>query len=196
MSKAYVRTPSEDAKPAIAMATPAVISAEYRAMNAQLHESNLFYGVGGAKHAPLVQKLCEQLKTRSVLDYGCGKGRLAASLDFPIWEYDPCIPGKDAIPRPSDLVVCTDVLEHIEPDHLDAVLRDLKRVTRKVGYFVIHTGPAGKTLPDGRNTHLIQRGEAWWRKALAAYFTIGQIKQKGPELHVVVGPKARKAVAA
>jgi len=181
----------DTSKPAIAIAHPPLISAEYRDLNAQLHRENLFYGVGGGKHADVVKKLSASLKTTSVLDYGCGKGHLAQALDFPIWEYDPAIPGKDALPRPADLVVCTDVLEHIEPDHLRAVLFDLARCTRKVGYVVIHTGPAGKTLPDGRNTHLIQRDKTWWRAKLGAYFNVASIQTQGPLLHIVVGPKHR-----
>jgi len=189
MWKHYEPKPKPD-RPAIAMAHPEVISEDYRSLNRQLHEANDFYGVGGAKHADTVRKLRESIKATSVLDYGCGKGMLAASLEFPIWEYDPAIPGKDELPRPADLVCCTDVLEHIEPAHLGAVLLDLKRVTKKLGYFVIHTGPASKTLPDGRNTHLIQRGEAWWRKNLSRAFKVGKILTAGPLLHVIVEPKA------
>jgi hypothetical protein len=166
-----------------------LISEDYRRLNAQLHASNLAYGVGGGKHADTVKKLAESLKTTSVLDYGAGKGYLAKALPFPIWEYDPAIPEKSQPPRAADLVVCTDVLDHIETDTLQHVLGDLQRVTKKVGYFVIHTGPAGKTLPDGRNTHLIQRGEAWWRKNLSRYFSVGKVIEKGPLLHVVVAPK-------
>jgi uncharacterized Rossmann fold enzyme len=168
-----------------------LISASYRAQNQQLHEANLAYGVGGGKHAPVVVKLCEALKTRSVLDYGCGKGYLQKALDFPIWEYDPAIPGKDQTPRAADLVVCTDVLEHIEPDKLGYVLGDLQRCVKKVGYFVVHTGPASKTLPDGRNTHLIQRDAQWWRATLSKVFKVGQMKQRGPEAHFVVGVRER-----
>lgn len=188
MWKHYQPKPKPN-RPAIAIAHPSVISEDYRTLNRQLHEANDFYGVGGAKHADTVRKLRESLHATSVLDYGCGKGMLAASLEFPIWEYDPAIPGKDELPRPADLVVCTDVLEHIEPEHLAAVLLDLKRVTKKMGYFVIHTGPASKTLPDGRNTHLLQRGEAWWRKNLSRVFTVGKIMTSGPLLHVIVTPK-------
>ena len=179
----------------IAMAQPELISAEYKALNAQLHQSNLLYGVGGGKHAKVVRELKEKLGATSILDYGCGKGRLADELGFPIWEYDPCIPGKDTPPRSADLVVCTDVLEHIEPDKILPVLADLKRVTKKVGYFTIHTGPAQKTLPDGRNTHLIQQGRQWWKNRLKAFFTVGMMKEVGHELHCVVSPKG-KAVAA
>jgi SAM-dependent methyltransferase len=192
MWKHYTPRPKPN-QPAIAIAYPAVISDGYRALNAQLHADNVFYGVGGAKHAEVIKKLKAQCECESVLDYGCGKGMLAKALAYPIWEYDPAIPGKDALPRPADLVVCTDVLEHIEPEHFAAVLQDLARVTRKVGYFVIHTGPAAKTLPDGRNTHLIQRDVHWWRPRLKAVFTVASLQEQGPLLHVVVGPKSRPA---
>jgi hypothetical protein len=174
----------------VAFSEPELISSEYRELNARLHRENLAFGVGGGKHAKTVLKLCERIKTTSVLDYGCGKGYLAKSLDFPIWEYDPAIPGKDETPRPADLVVCTDVLEHIEPERIQFVLDDLRRVTRKVGFFVIHMAAAQKTLPDGRNTHLLQRDRKWWKKQLGKFFQVGQINEVGKELYVVVGPKA------
>jgi 2-polyprenyl-3-methyl-5-hydroxy-6-metoxy-1,4-benzoquinol methylase len=194
MATTYVRTPpASDTTTIIGYIKPELISAEYAALNAQLHKDNIAYGVGGGKHAPIVRKLCESLNTRSVLDYGCGKGYLAKALDFPIWEYDPAVEGKDAEPRPAELVVCTDVLEHIEPDRLDFVLADLRRVVRKVGYFTIHTGAAVKVLADGRNAHLIQEDKAWWTTRLSPYFTVAQVTQAGPVLHVVVGPKGRTA---
>lgn len=171
---------------------PRLISPEYIALNRQLHDANSAYGVGGEKHVATVLKLCAAIGSRNVLDYGCGKGRLGAALPFGICEYDPAIPGKDAPPRPADLVVCTDVLEHVEPEHLSAVLADLKRCVRQVGFFTIHTGPAQKTLADGRNTHLIQHGIDWWRKVLGKFFTVGKIVPQGPELVVVVGPKRTK----
>lgn len=177
----------------IAFNKPALISAEYVALNAQLHRENLAYGVGGGRHAETVQKLAATLKQPSILDYGCGKGYMAKALPWPIWEYDPAIPEKSESPRPADLVVCTDVLEHIEPEKLVFVLDDLRRCVKQLGFFVIHTGPAAKSLPDGRNTHLIQHGEEWWRKRLERFFTVGAIKRVGKELHVVVGPKMKKA---
>ena len=132
------------------------------------------YGVSGAKRADVVLKLSESMDTKSILDYGCGKGLLAKNLPFPIWEYDPAIPGKDTPPRPADLVVCTDVLEHIEPDLLDNVLQDIARCMIKTAYCIIATFPAGKTLPDGRNAHLIQEGADWWRNRLEKFFDVAK----------------------
>lgn len=193
MAKHYIPNyKTSHAEALLAIERPEVISKEYVDLNRQLHESNLFYGCGGDKYANVVLDLASGLKTNSILDYGCGKGRLAESLPFPIWEYDPAVPGKDQPPRPADIVVCTDVLEHIEPEKLNFVLDDIARVMRKTGFFVIHQGPSSKTLPDGRNTHLIQKGATWWQAKLEKHFTVGRIwKQapKSPLLFVVVEPK-------
>lgn len=195
MSRAYVPKVVADTRPfanVIAMTRQEVISAPYRALNAQLHRDNLGYGVGGGKHAELVQKLAATLETTSVLDYGCGKGYLAKALPFPIWEYDPAIPEKAETPRPADLVVCTDVLEHVEPELLLGVLLDLRRCTKRVGYFVIHTGAATKTLADGRNAHLIQRDAQWWRQQLQQLFQVGKQIDQAPLVTFVVAPKQVK----
>lgn len=200
MSKTYVprAVPPNDQRDfsqVVAIRKPLLITPAFRDLNAQLHRDNLTYGVGGAKHAPVVQKLAVSLKTTSVLDYGAGKGLLAQALPYPIWEYDPAIPTKAAPPRPADLVVCTDVLEHIEPDCLVAVLDDLRRCVRRLGYFVIDMAAAQKCYADGRNTHLLQHDEAWWRSALDPFFQVGQCwTVGGRQLHVVVGARPRVAL--
>lgn len=188
MAKKYVRKPVKQHNAFIAIERPELISASYADLNARLHRENLAYGVGGGRHAPTVLKLTEVYKTTSVLDYGCGKGYLARALPFPIWEYDPAVPGKDGAPRPSDIVVCLDVLEHIEPEKLPFVLDDLARVTLKFGYFVIHTGPSSKTLADGRNAHLIQKKAQWWVKHISKILKIVKVIERPPLLHVMVTP--------
>lgn len=138
-----------------------VISEEYRAQNQQLHREGSF-GRKGHTYAGHIQAICEALGSQDVLDYGCGQHTLQQCLPFKIREYDPCMDGFDESPDPADVVVCTDVLEHIEPVYLDAVLDDLKRVTKRVGFFAVDDRPAQKFLSDGRNAHLIQEGPAWW----------------------------------
>jgi uncharacterized Rossmann fold enzyme len=192
MAKEYVPNPVDKKRAIIGMNKPTLISSEYQSLNRQLHRENLAYGVGGGKHADTVIRLADQLNSKSVLDYGCGKGYLAKAIPFPIWEYDPAVPGKEGSPRPADIVVCTDVLEHVEPEKLGDVLTDLKRCVKVVGYFVINTGPAQKTLADGRNTHLIQKPEDWWRKVLGKFFTVGKVMIAGATLHIVVGPRIKR----
>ena len=58
---------------------------------------------------------------------------------------------------------CSDVLEHVEPEYLDNVLETIRSLTEKVAYFVIATSLDGtKTLPDGRDPHLIVEDGEWW----------------------------------
>lgn len=175
----------------IALSLPKTISQNYVELNKKLHDDNYNYGGHGDRYADIVRKMAESPKVKSILDYGCGKGALADSLNFPIWEYDPCVPGKESTPRPADLVICTDVLEHIEPDNLGAVLEDLKRVVKSSGFFAIHTGPAQKTLPDGRNAHLLQQNMEWWRSELSKYLDIaycGEVTGT-PMIYIVAASK-------
>lgn len=192
MAKDY--KPKQKEKVLLGYSKPELISEEYRELNRQLHKTNLAYGIGGDHYIDLVLKLVESLKTStgrtniSILDYGCGKGYLAKNIPFPIWEYDPAVQGKEESPKQADLVVCTDVLEHIEPEKLEFVLGDLSRCIKEIGFFTIHTGPAKKYLADGRNTHLTQEDESWWNQKLQKHFTVGKIIKVGKELQVVVGP--------
>lgn len=189
MAKNYVRKPKDPKKEyLIAVEKPALYSSEYRDLCARLHRDNLAFGVGAGRHAKVVMAIAAKLKTTSVLDYGCGKGYLGRALPWPIWEYDPAIPGKDEAPRPADLVVCLDVLEHIEPDRLTFVLDDLRRVTKKAGFFIIPMGPSTKTLADGRNAHLIQEGRDWWELQLRRHFSVVKITESRSLLSVLVTP--------
>jgi FkbM family methyltransferase len=187
MMKDYV--PQHHRPVDIAYNKPKLISDEYIKLNHQLHVDNPNYGMGGARHVETVLKMYNHPDINSILDYGCGKGQLANALPFPIWEYDPAIPEKASVPKPADLVVCTDVLEHIEQDKINFVLDDLRRVTNQIGYFVISTRKAIKTYANGQNTHNIVQGKDWWHKKLSKFFTIGTIVEGKDELQIVVSPK-------
>jgi hypothetical protein len=151
-----------------------LISPAYLEQNKQLH-SEPGYGTKGYHYAKEIIPLANALRSADILDYGCGQRTLEKALGLPIRNYDPCIPGLDSPPEPADIVVCTDVLEHIEPDCLDAVLDDLKRVTRHLGFFVVDTRPAVKILPDGRNAHLIQEPAEWWFPKFFSRWEIVQV---------------------
>jgi hypothetical protein len=136
-------------------------------MQQELHR-NPDYGVASVDYAALVGQVMEATGISEILDYGAGKGRLGKTLreiyenPLVIHHYDPAIPEWSRAPAPCRMVACIDVLEHIEPERLDDVLDDLRRVTAGVGVFTVHTGPAKKILGDGRNAHLIQQPASWW----------------------------------
>jgi hypothetical protein len=153
-----------------------LLSEDYREQNRYLHESSAVYGTSGHKWSAQILSVIEtDGGYASILDFGCGKGTLATSLaesGIAVAEYDPAIPGKDTPPEPAELVICGDVLEHVERDCLDAVLAELKRLAKRKLIVVIDTNPADKTLPDGRNAHLIIENAAWWGARLARDFDV------------------------
>lgn len=87
--------------------------------------------------------------------------------------YDPGIPEYDQIPKGQfDLVITTDVLEHVEPDALSNVLATLERLTGKVLFSDIACYPTGKLFGEGpyigQDLHLIVEEPSWWREQFKA----------------------------
>jgi len=162
-----------------------LISEAYLSLNENLHKSDN-YGSKGDKWSSKVKELIESLQPSSILDYGCGKGALARSLQVKIAEYDPAIEGKQSLPSPASLVICTDVLEHIEPELLNDVLDHLEELTQIALFAVICTRPAKKVLADGRNAHLIVEDWSFWEKQLSKRFKIKDVKIHGKELEVLL----------
>ena len=158
---------------AIAFQRPVLISEASRRKFERLH-LKAEYGTQGFKHAETIKKMVEKCGFKSVLDYGSGKGTLATSLDFPIWEYDPAIKEKSEHPRAADLVVCTDVLECIEEQYLEDVVCHLKSLIKQVGYFTM-TGERKK-----------------WEELIGKYLHVADVKEIGDKLQFVVGPKRQK----
>ena len=168
-----------------------MISAAYRKEQERLHE-NPNYGVASIHYAPHVTQVINRTGVTEILDYGAGKGRLAEAIkpnhQVEIHRYDPAIPEWSKSPDSAQMVCCIDVLEHIEPDHLDSVLDDLKRVTEFYGFFTVHTGPAVKTLSDGRNAHLIQEPASWWLPKIMQRFELMQFAKQEHGFYVLVTP--------
>lgn len=148
-----------------------LITDDYRAQNAAMHAEKPHYGRGGYLAAERVERLAKKFNAGTILDYGCGKATLASALPhLAVSCYDPAVPGRDSPPSPADIVVCSDVMEHVEPDCLADVIRHLHSLSREVLYLEIATVPALKYLPDGRNAHLIVEPAAWWLEKFAPLF--------------------------
>lgn len=152
-----------------------LISPQMLKQNRLLH-SNKKEGFGGSGHkqAERVIEFAIKMRSRDLLDYGCGQGTLRKQLKkmkakIKVYEYDPAVKGKDIVPCRCDMVVSTDVLEHVEPELLDNVLKHICSLSRKAVYLAIATRPANKILPNGNNAHLIIEGADWWREQIVKH---------------------------
>lgn len=144
----------------------------------EMHKSVIFSkGTALLKHVPELGKLVNLFECKTILDYGCGKAWFWKLKHWPaifnnipqsVCLYDPAIPefAYDPPDTRFDMVVCTDVMEHVHPDHTVEVLDKLMQYTRKVLFLNISTVPAKKTFEDGTNLHINIRTKDEWNKLI------------------------------
>lgn len=164
-----------------------LISNEYRRQQEELHKDPN-YGTASVYYAPLIARVVNQYQVDRMLDYGAGKGNLFRTLvskkllerPLKVQHYEPAVEQWALEPEPCEMVACIDVLEHIEPHLIENVLDHLQSLTKRIGAFSVATDPAMKTLPDGRNAHLIQEGPEWWLPKILSRWDL-HVFQKQPD---------------
>jgi len=179
-----------------------LISPAYLDEQRTLHTAPRGYGQRGYKWADHVRALAVTHQCGSILDYGCGAGSLAERLRenpgeaiIRIAEYDPAIPGKSLLPAFADMVVCTDVMEHVECDRIPAVIAHLGSLTRKVLFIVVSLVPTAKALSNGEQAHISLHESAWWRDAFGREFDVVEELTIKPEKQWVAVLRPRGAIA-
>jgi len=173
------------------------ITEEYCKLNEALHiQPGVLYGYKGAEQAPRVKNLAKRHHCPSILDYGAGKQTLSAELRASgctdVRDYDPAIPAIAAPPAKADLVVCSDVLEHVEPECVNATLNHLRDVTGKLALVRICVVPCvSKALPDGSDPHRSVHSRAWWCDELQGKFELVRSLEESDERYfsVLLRPK-------
>jgi tetratricopeptide (TPR) repeat protein/2-polyprenyl-3-methyl-5-hydroxy-6-metoxy-1,4-benzoquinol methylase len=139
--------------------------------------------------------MLRQFGVKTVLDAGCGSGKLMQQLitehseEFTVHGFDissNCLdPFFDDIKQEIltvgclwdaadfceeyDAIICTDVLEHIPPEHVAAVLRNLRQCTRKICYLAIalFADSFGPMLL-GEPLHLTVETPEWWLQQITS----------------------------
>ena len=119
-----------------------MITPEYKTELLALH-SNYHWGTTAGKYAgdSIVSLLKKRSEIRTILDYGCGDRTLKKfvtehGIKDREWSfYDPGIERFSKLPTGKfDLVITTDVLEHVEEVMLGKVLHHLRSLTGKFLY--------------------------------------------------------------
>ena len=160
---------------------------EYAALQRALHAESI-YGVVGKQYVPTIFHAISQLAKRlgkvSVLDYGASHGgtmkAVREHLVIPPGVedrcYDPFVDGFDGEPEPADFVICTDVMEHVEPECTFAVLDHIAALTKRIAFFSISLREANKVLADGRNAHINLRSSEFWLREIQRRFVMSEAK--------------------
>ncbi len=151
------------------------ISDDYRKQMTYEHENDETWGTSGPMHIGPVEFCIGRSNSKSVLDYGCGKGLLGRKVQNEIpgieWhDYDPAVKGKRKTPNRCDMVTCTDVMEHVEEQYVDSVLEHIASLATKCVFLYIACSKAGKILSDGRNAHITQKPIDWWEEKIERFF--------------------------
>lgn len=168
-----------------------MISAEYFDCLKATRAAFPYWGSGGVRHAAPVIALLEELGIRkgTVLDYGSGVGafgeevRRLAGARYAVTNYEPTLPQwSELAAGPFDAVVCTHVLEHVEPELLEETLDEIRSCAWRLAYIEVPHGPAKEVLVDGRNAHLIIEGPDFWLERLANAFPGAAISSRASML--------------
>jgi len=139
-----------------------LISEEYRSLNQRMHEAMPSWGSNThdmSWMAPYIKGY------KSLLDYGCGKGRLNfPGLDYR--KYDPAVPEFADPPQAAELVLCASVMEHVERDCLDNVLDHIRALATRRVVFKVSTFDTDLRLADHSSPHRIVESADWWARKL------------------------------
>lgn len=150
----------------------------------QMHDSSpdMFAGLSLMPHVHRIKRLIDQTGAKTILDFGCGKGKQyekpikVGADEFPnieaywgvtVFKYDPAYEPFATFPGGSyDGVICTDVLEHSETtSEAVGTIWNLFESARAFVFASISCREAIKTLPDGRNAHTCIESPLFWRGA-------------------------------
>lgn len=135
-----------------------------------LNGNNIWTGGSLKKHISYIKDVIKKNNIKTILDYGCGKATCHKNKSTKVWNYDelflydPCVLeyNKKPIDKKFDLVICTDVLEHIPESDIDNILKELISYSNKLLFLSISTREADKKFFDNENVHLTIKNKDWW----------------------------------
>ena len=161
----------------------------------RLPPERTFPGASLLPQAHHIRRLIAQTGSRTILDYGSGKGMQYrpmrvfqgdGSLPREEWNdvqaywgveriqcYDPAYEPFSRLPEERfDGVVCTDVLEHCPEPDLPWIVEELFAHAVKFVFASVACHPAVKRLPNGENAHCTVRPPAFWEALFGRHDTI------------------------
>jgi hypothetical protein len=146
-------------------------------------EEGKFKGISLVPLVPTLMSLVKENDCKTLLDYGCGKAIpydkdrcKEVDLRHPIQKlcnlksfdlYDPAYEKYATLPdKKYDIIVCTDVLEHIAEQDINYVLTEILSHSKKIVFLNISCQLALKHFKEGKfkgkNVHISVFDPSWW----------------------------------
>ena len=144
-----------------------------------VNKSN-WIGEALAEYKHNVFNLIKENNIKTILDYGCGKAKFhsilfnnkkvpGSPMGIDITPYDPAVPEFANKPIGQyDLVLCVDVMEHVQEDKVEEVLKDIFTFSNRV-FLTITCYAATQVLLNGKNAHYTIKEPDWWKEKLKPY---------------------------
>lgn len=126
-------------------------------------------GVALKKFIPAINQIIKDKSIETILDYGCGKAK-HHPLEWNATKYDPAVPEYQKKPTNKfDLVISTDVLEHIPVDNLKDTIDEIFSYSKKWVFVSVCCRKANAILPNGYNAHATIQSAKWWKELFKPY---------------------------
>lgn len=141
----------------------------------------IFKGEAIYKHIPTISKIIQETASKSLLDYGCGKGQLyqkeneIKTADGRVFDniadywgiqcqcFDPgFLPLSNRPDNKSDVVICVEVLECCGSDDIPWIIEDIFNYANKAVFFAIECFPSVMKMPNHYDAHITIRPARWW----------------------------------
>lgn len=132
-------------------------------------EDKIWQGTSIINYIPKINQIIKDKDIKSILDYGCGKARHHPK-EWNAIKYDPAIQDYQNKPQDKyDLVISTDVLEHIPVENLKQTIDEIFGYSNKWVFVSVCCRKAEAILPNGYNAHATIESAKWWRDLFKPY---------------------------
>ena len=132
-------------------------------------EDKIWQGTSIINYIPKINQIIKDKDIKSILDYGCGKAKHHPK-EWNAIKYDPAIQDYQNKPQDKyDLVISTDVLEHIPVENLKQTIDEIFGYSNKWVFVSVCCRKAEAILPNGYNAHATIESAKWWRYLFKPY---------------------------
>ena len=155
-----------------------------------VHQTIQTYGTGLTFHLPYLASVLLMIRAKSVLNFGSGKSQLTTLLAkygvTESYDYDPAIPERSTLPdRKFDVVINTDVLEHIPEQELPQTIQQFKALS-PTSINIPDLQKARLVLPNGENAHCTLKTPQQWCDLFAQYYQHVRILPHHSHRHTII----------